>query len=1246
MMCSIGRGAIMADKKIKWTAQQAEAIKHRKRDVLVTASAGTGKTAVLSGRAVDIVAEERICPDIWSMLVLTFTDAAAEQMRQRIGKQLRDVYRQSKDARLRKQLILLQGADISTIHSFCKRLITEYFYELDLDPAFGIIDSDEQKLLKAEVMEQTIEWAWAQSDLAPALEEMLAGRDVRPSEGFLKCIMEISEFLNGVVSPGDWLNRVAKLSSDSNPGDIQRKIIRDLLSESLEQLQHAEHIYASRSDDIKWPEKLRKTHIEPIEKLYSQADSQNWDELIDTINELKLRAPALKDIDENIKNVLKDLLNGVRDNIKSIQSLAVINPDYLDRIESAAGRQSLVLIELVKKFESLYSQVKRSINRLDFADLERYALKLLARADSLCGKPEPSDTAVVLQERYKHIFVDEYQDINPVQKAIIDLVGSGDNVFVVGDVKQSIYAFRGAEPAIFIEGLKSSSSQPDETQQSKRVDLNRNFRSAKGILDFVNSVFTRIMSESFCGIDYNEAAALVPAFEDDAKQQVAPASTPRIELHLMDAKIEEPSSSQDDSDSIAEQAEQVSARQRQAVLIAKRIRQMTGADSGQAEFEIFDKESGTTRPVEYRDIVVLMRSLSGRADDYVEVFQLAGVPVSCRDAAGYFEATEVRDMLSLLKVLDNPQRDIELAAVFRGPFFRINDTELAKVRLHDASKEKSFYDCVSAYLESGEDEKLTEKLQSCLADIEKWRSIGRSGSIADLIWQVYRETNLPAFVSALPNGRGRKANLLKLHERAIQFEGFAGSGGTASLGRFVRFIEKLHQSGAKWAGAEPPESSANAVRIMSVHKSKGLEFPVVILAELSGQFNLKDAQSDILLGTDVPIGLTVVDRAAKAKLAGTAHQVLAHQKRLTNLAEEMRIMYVAMTRAKERLLLTGCGKRSAVERILTKGYHFGGVIPDWQLRRCGNSLDWILYSLADQKALQDALGTGCDVPESTGLFDVNYYEANRLGELSQYLLDAKTASRQQATADNSSKDTDGLFEKVKERLSWRYDYAEATQLPAKQSVTQLTHHSDEFVKIDYSRSLERLPKVVDLENAKKQVVDGRMIGSAVHAVIKDIDLNENIDSSAVRSVIDDLIGRGCINAETAGSIDIDSIVKFFDSDLGQTALRKDNKIMREWPFTFSLPADEMAITKTRATSNERQDTIVVQGIVDMLIETSDGLILVDFKTDRIGKSQTAERAKLYAGQLKLYSRAAETILKKPVITRWLYFLHPGGAVRV
>ena len=1246
----------MAEKKIEWTDQQKRAIDARGSDVVVTASAGTGKTAVLSGRCVNIISDKSICPDVGSILVLTFTEAAAEQMRSRIAGQLRDAFLEKRDAHLRRQLMLLQSADISTIHSFCKRLITEYFYRLGLDPTFGVIDADEQTLLKTEVLEKTIDDLWQENSIRGPLEQLLYRRDLRTNDGFLTRIIELSDFLDGVISRQKWYEKAARLAKVTNPfatdlGEKQKQIVAAKLQSILEKLNHARRLCESEGGDAGWDEKLQDSHVAPVAKCIEILKSGDWDKCAGAIRSFQkptTRKP--KGLPEPIAALIQSTVKSAVEVFAELSELTIVNPEYIDRIGGLVGSQTGVLVELVKKFDQLYGKAKRAINCLDFADLEHYALRLLSDQTSPEDEPAASQTALALRQKYKHVAVDEYQDINSVQQRILEMLSPGGNILGVGDGKQSIYAFRGAMPDIFIEQVKQASSDPGNAPVGLRVDLNINFRSTKGILDFVNEIFSRIMTESFSKIDYDESSRLKPAPSEKSKHQAPGNGKNIIEFHILD-KI---GNSRDSQGEQAEESEDenpdlVTSRQSQAAMIARHIRRMVGADTGKAEFQVNDEQQGILRDVEYRDIVILMRSLAKKANDYVEIFRLAGVPVSCQATAGYFEATEITDIVALLKVLDNPQRDIELAAVLRSPFFKISDTELAKIKLHNRAQQrhKCYYDCVLEYCRSGADTDLAGRLEQILARIEQWRTIARRGNLADLIWRIYRQTGFLGFVSALPNGQARRANLLKLHDRAIQYEGFASSAGVPSLTRFVEFIEKLQEAGQDWAPAEPQSSAGNAVRILSVHKSKGLEFPVVFLAELESQFNKRDVQSDCLVDEKNTLGLQIIDQKSNSKLSSLAHEVIAEQKLSAGLAEEMRILYVAMTRAKERLILTASEKHKKCRQIISNGFFFGDEpVPDWQLRNCRSPLEWILYGLSGRKILHEAFETGlAERAIGDDLFSLKLHDQSDLKQLAESIMRLKAGKSARPSVTTKKRrpkqEEHKLLARVKKSLAWRYRFADSALLPAKSSVTQLTHGNDEYMKFDYSGALNRRPHALMItEPDSGEPLDGRHIGTATHLVISKLDLAGPVTRETVEKTIEKLQADGAIVPAVAERIDIESILTFFETEQGRLIFDPANQVWREWPFTFALPASEWE------NSPVAHDTIVVQGIIDLLVRTAQGLVVIDFKTDKITAGKAEERAELYRRQLELYSRAACAILKDNPAGRWLYFLTPRVSVEV
>lgn len=1244
------------DKPVDWTEQQRQAIDARGGNVLVTASAGTGKTAVLSGRCVSIVSDEVLRPDVLNMLVLTFTEAAAEQMHARIAQQLREAYHRTRNTHLLQQLIQLQGANISTIHSFCKRLITEHFHTLSLDPAFRVIDADETMLLKGETLNETIEWAWQQEHLVDGLHTLLDRRDLRGSGGFLNGVIRLSDFLEGVISPDVWCDQARRLAEQAEPltsdlGRKQQQWIGGQLRIILTQLKLAKTLYEDEVSDGDWGVKLEERLIEPVAACLQCLDATDWSGCAERVRGFaRPRLSSPKGLPDGPAKVLGELQKTAVAAFTKLNDLAVLNPDYLDVVGRSASLQTHVLVDLVQRFNHLYAERKRSLNGLDFADLERYALRLLTHDGPTGEGLQPSETGLALRGRYEYIFVDEYQDINPVQQAILDAVSSGDNVFVVGDVKQSIYAWRGAEPTIFLERLAPATTDPSDPSPGFRVDLNYNFRSAKGILDFVNQIFGRIMTRDIANIDYDQAARLQPAPDVDT----TPADRPIVEMHILDEKGVRRTMREDDNSDESEELAVVQGRQRQAALIARRIREIVGAETGRAEFQVQDKDSGALRDVAYRDIVILMRSLAKKANDYVEILRLAGVPVSCDATAGYFEATEVCDMLSLLKVLDNPQRDIELAAVLRSPLFNFTDTELAKIRLYGQSKVKraSFHACTTWYREGGPDKELRAKLHSTFARLDEWRRFARRGHLATLLWRIYRQSGYLAFVSALPNGQARKANLLRLHDRAVQFEGFASNSGIASLTRFVDFLERLQEAGQDWAPAQPGSAAGNAVRILSVHKSKGLEFPVVFLAELESEFNRRDMHADIVADADDAVGLQVIDGRRNTKLRSLAHEVIGEKKLAVALAEEMRVLYVATTRARDRLILTAAPKRTDCAKVLANGVLAAGeTVPAWLLKPCRNALEWVLYGLADQRSLHKAFDTGLvERVTGDGLFDFHLHEGDALRELSQYVVTLRTSRGKAAffEREGSADPSQGrqLLAQVRDNLNRDYPFSHAVHLAAKSSVTKLTHDDDVFAPRDHSEALDRQPAAVVASGpVKSDPRLARAVGTAAHLVISTLDLKKPVSRKVIEMTRDRLVREGAFPDGVAEVIDVDGILSFFESELGEVVCQARNEVWQEWPFTYGLPAREADDAAARA-SGTADEIIVVQGVIDLLVRTPEGLLVIDFKTDRVGGDEIARRVDVYRGQLELYAKAAAAICREKVLEKWLYFLAARQPVRI
>lgn len=1190
---------------MNWTKGQKQAIESQSCDITVAASAGTGKTTVLSQRAVRILGAPDLCPDVSDILVLTFTDAAAGEMRQRIAQYLKDETHKTKNVRLGKQLLMLDSADISTIHSFCKRVISQHFHRLGLDPTFRVMDGDESKLIKAEILQQVCEQAW--SDFPQGMHQLLQGRAVsNPKNNFLNCVVGISDFLDTVVSRQNWFDKAAAfndavLSSSSQAAKNQKQIILEKLKTFKEQFE-----WSSKLDEKitngHWKEQIQDQCLAAIVlaiDFLEKDDLKSFIEILNSFDGFKW-ANKPKGLDDEKKEFVQSAARTAIDGFKNLGNLAILNPDYTRLVAGSCSVQAKVLIELVKRFDLSYKTAKQQLGSVDFSDLERYMLTLLSE-DGDIDTGRPSDIALQLQKKYKYIFVDEYQDINPVQQKIIDLLCGSAKVFVVGDVKQSIYAWRGADCGLFVQRLNSS----DESKS--RVDLNENFRSKPGILNFVNEVFSRIMTESVAAIDYDENAALKPF------KSAEETGSPDVELIIVDEESETKHDDENDDGIVSSDA-----INRRALTIAYRIKELVEAE----KFQVYDKTLSAYRPCRFNDIVILTRAFEQRASNYVQVLRLANIPVVSDSSAGYFATTEINDMLSLLQVLDNPRQDIPLAAVLRSPLFGVAESELAEIKSHNNEKQ-DFY----SRLESFASQNQQSKIANILRILDNWRTLARQSSLADLIWRIYSQTDYLAFVSALPGGSQRRSNLLKLHQRAIQFENFTSSFNVVSLSRFVNFLQKLLDAGGDWAPAEPDTCAANAVRVMSIHKSKGLEFPIVFLAETNREFQGGFNSADCITnGTDT-LGLKIIDESNTSKLTSLTWQLVRERQRKQNLSEEMRILYVAMTRAKDKLIISGAAKTSHCVHLLSNAaFCDSEKLPAWLIEDARCEIDWILLALASYKKLHTCFGMPFgNICKEDNLFDLKFYSPDEISRLEMQLLNKRSASRYETI--KSPLPDESLFGKIINNLNWRYPFKNSAGIKAKQSVTSIAHGDREYAEADYKYLFESFEKIADASS-------GLVIGSATHLVIKNIDLKRDVNESTVKQTIDDLVNNGCITKQTAEKINISSIIKFFNCDLGKLLHNNVNSVMREWPFTYAASVSDLYPDL----KNCGDEKIIVQGIIDMLVVTGGGAVIIDFKTDRIRPADVQRRAENYAPQLKWYCKAAGEILKIDNVSGYLYFL--------
>jgi ATP-dependent helicase/nuclease subunit A len=1199
---------------MNWTKGQQQAIESSSGDITVAASAGTGKTTVLSQRAVRILGAQELCPDVSGILVLTFTDAAAGEMRQRIAQNLKDAAQKSKNIHLRKQLLMLDSADISTIHSFCKRIIGQHFHRLGLDPAFRVMDADESELIKREILARVTEDAW--NDMPEGMRLLLTDRSVsNPKNNFLNCIIDTSKFLDTVASRQDWFDRAtvfndATLSATAGAFKNQKQDILAKLKNIKQRFEWSLKL-DEKITNGHWAEQIQSECFGPVVLAIDFLEKDNLQSFIEILNSFDgfKWSNRPKDCSSELREfVLGAAIKAIKD-FKYLPTLAILNPDYQRLVAGSCSVQTKVLIELVKRFDLAYKTAKQQLGSVDFSDLERYMLVLLCEnGDVDSGKA--SDIALHLQKKYKYIFVDEYQDINPVQQKIIDLLCGSAKVFVVGDVKQSIYAWRGADCGLFVQRLNSSGG--DESKS--RVDLNENFRSKPGILNFVNEIFSRIMTESVAAIDYDQNAALKPFKTSQENDK------PDVEMIIVDEESLAEDDGDDEKDESGISSEAINCR---AITVANRIKELVETE----KFQVFDKSLNAHRPCRYSDIVILTRAFEQRASNYVQVLRLANISVVSDSSAGYFATTEITDMLSLLQVLDNPRQDIPLAAVLRSPLFGVTETQLAEIKLQNKEKE-DFCSAIESFASQNPTCKITEVLRT----LDDWRTLARKSSLADLVWRIYTQTDYLAFVSAQPGGSQRRSNLLKLHQRAIQFENFTSSFNVVSLSRFVDFLQKLLEAGGDWAPAEPDSCAANAVRVMSIHKSKGLEFPIVFLVETNRKFQGGGHSSDCITDASNTIGLKIIENTSK--LSSLTWQLIREKQRRQNISEEMRILYVALTRAKEKLIISGAAKsEKCVQLISNGGLCGGGKLPDWLIEDAANELDWVMLALASYKKLQKSFELPVEIDgRESNLFDLKIFSSQEISQLANQLFKKRSASRYETTksplADNA------LLEKIEQRLNWNYPFSDFAGINAKQSVTSIAQGELEYAESDCNYLFESFDKSANSS-------DGLVIGSATHLVIKNIELTADVNANTIMQTIENLVSSKYITKETANKINVRAILDFFNSDMGKLVCDGKNKVMREWPFTYAACVSELYPEM----KNCQDEKIIVQGIIDMLVQTPGGAVIIDFKTDRVRPEDVQQRAEKYASQIKWYCKAAGQILGLEKVEGYLYFLNANQSVK-
>lgn len=1209
-----------------WTNEQQAAIDSRGQTLLLSAAAGSGKTAVLVERIIRRLLDKEYPIDITELLVVTFTKAAAAEMRDRIGTALMKALSETKDPRVERQLALLPSAQISTLHAFCQHVIRKYFYTIDLDPAFSIAGEEELNLLRRQVLEDVFLSYYEDDEKASILYPLadMFGSD-RGDDILMDTVSRMYTYARSLAWPEHWLKEAARAYDVAPDAVIDDMVwagpIKDAVRRILEEDARLYDgvLYHLRQREAFAP--ACDTFVAEQAALRQAAQARSWDDLSRFVRAIDFpRLKSLRKLSDDDKAVwerCKKVRDDVKkDVIKTLQAVyfSATPEEWLDGMRAMKPIMD-GLVTLTLDFAKAYGAAKKEKGWIDFSDLEHFCLQILLAPDASPEHPVPSAAAEELRSQYEEVFIDEYQDTNGVQELITRLVSGEDNRFMVGDIKQSIYRFRLADPTLFLEKYQSFSR--DEKAVQRCIDLGRNFRSVPVVLDAVNAVFSRAMTAEAAGMDYGEREKLYAGRQapDDERWIGGP-----VEVDI----VPTPSDEEDDDGS--------TAFEKECRFIAGRIGELLASGRMAA------RKDGTLEPLSYRHIVVLLRSMAGKADVLIQALQEGGIPSYAEQSGGYFAAVEVQVMLALLRCIDNPEQDLAMAAVLRSPLVGLDETALAGVRLAGDGTLWQNLPAFVASLPDGVDEK--EDLQQFMAAFDSWRTYSRRHGVAELLQRLYDDTAYVDFVGAMPGGDVRQANLKALYDRARQYEeaGFRG------LFRYLQLMDKMKEDGLDLAPAKVVSEKEDVVRIMSIHKSKGLEFPVVFVADMGKAFNRRDTQDQILFHNRLGIGLKQYDPEWRMSYPTLIWSGIAAQLRWEGTAEEERILYVAMTRARDQLILTG---------------HSSHIDRDWQRwtsrlnpAQAKSYFDWVMpAALAPFGAKADADYARPGAAWQDAIWQVRIARAVPAGTVEEGAYDGEPRLEALRRGDLTGTPVPSWLD---EQLSWQYAYPQAVRTAAKFSVSEVKRryqelHSDELqdeaaLSVPAAAVIPTAPGEDDAFAAlppwlagEEAAVSGAQRGTALHKALQYITPAADQTTATLRREIDAFVRQGLLSREEAKLVYVPVLAAFCQSDIGRR-MAESPELHREYPFTVLLAGgDPLPETETG-------EQILIQGVIDCLFREDDAWILVDYKSDRL-ETADAFRSR-YAVQLALYKRAVEQITHRPVEETYIYSLHLQQEIRL
>ncbi|MBS6397822.1 MAG: helicase-exonuclease AddAB subunit AddA [Clostridiales bacterium] len=1192
---------------VVWTEDQRRVIDTRDRNLLVSAAAGSGKTAVLVERILALITDPERHVDVDRLLITTFTKAAAGEMRERIGRALGERLRTDPENEwLQRQEALVNRAQITTIHGFCLYVIRNYFHTIDLNPSFRIADEGEMRLLKQDTAEEILEEAFAQKDPGIRRFADCCGTGNR-GNGLEEMILSLYEYAVASPQPKRWLSECAamyELPQDASWSDFagEEAVLAELgtaVKDCLKENQRALALAASPGGPFLYEEALRADE-ELLNGLAACTGVEQFGGLLADISYKRLpsrRSKAMAGVDEELCDQIMEIRSSMKDTLKGLadQYFQLPSEVIFEQMRKTAENVK-VYTELTLRFMERLGEKKRKKNILDFSDQEHLALQILTREEN--GELVPSEVADIFADYFAEIMVDEYQDSNLVQEAILNSISGSrrgrDNRFMVGDVKQSIYRFRQAEPGLFLEKYsRYAGEQEDGRQEGVRIDLHRNFRSREEVLCPVNEVFQRIMCRELGGIAYDEAAALKPgaSYPEYARS--------RAELMLL---------SQEEWEELRGECGWTKI-EAEAHMIAGRIRRMLGKEQV--------TEGGTLRPVRPGDIVILLRTMSGWSETFVRILQDEGIPAVTQSREGYFQTMEIEALLAYLRILDNPTQEIPLAAAMHSMLGGFSSEDMAKIKA--AFPRKGYAEACRSYLEEEQEEGLRSRLSAFYERLDGYRRKAACTSIHELLWQIVTETGYLDEIQALPGGEQRLANVEMLLQKAQDYEKISYHG----LFHFIRYIEKMQKYQMDFGEAPLSGESGDAVQIMSIHHSKGLEFPVVIAAGMGKSFNRQESRDKVVFHSRYGIGMDYVDLESRMKKATILKQLIRRQNLLDNLGEELRILYVAMTRAKEKLILTGMGKEKLLEEAGSNGDE---SLLFLQLTKADSDLAWILPAQNQADSTIDRFRVSLKELVEDAVQQEIHHVLDR-DELERLVLFSSWEGE--------------LYRQVEEKLSWKYPWDQEKRSKQKYSVTELKklrmmEESDSGTEL-YPEAdvIPLIPQFIE----KTEEKTGAARGTVYHTIMEGMDFAGLESREQVEAELQRLVDTGSIEKADLLAVRPEDFLTFARTGLADRMQRAKERaeLFREQPFVIGLPGTEVD-------GSDSEELVLIQGIIDAFFYEEDEIVVVDYKTDRVKKA--SELAEKYHAQLEYYDRALAMMTGKKVKERLIYSFTLGEVIGV